>query len=118
MRAYAAGQSASLATADQVDTIPVVVRNAMRDGAFGISSALIYPPGSYARTTELIEMAKAMAPYHGGYITHMRSEDDSLFEAMDDVFCIAREGGVQLDIYHLKASGRRIRSVVERSRYS
>ena len=52
-------------------------------------------------------MAKAMAPYHGGYITHMRSEDDSLFEAMDEAFRIAGEGGVQLDIYHLKASGKR-----------
>ena len=52
-------------------------------------------------------MAKAMAPYHGGYITHMRSEGDSLFEAMDEAFRIAREGGVPLDIYHLKAAGRR-----------
>ena len=107
VRAYAAGQSASLATAAQVDTMRAVVRNAMRDGAFGISSALIYPPGSYARTAELIEMAKAMAPFHGGYITHMRSEGDSLFEAMDEAFRIAREGGVQLDIYHLKTASRR-----------
>ncbi|MBA3670932.1 MAG: D-aminoacylase [Gemmatimonadaceae bacterium] len=107
VRAYASGQSSSPATAAQVDTMRVVVRNAMRDGAFGISSALIYPPGSYAGTSELVEMAKAMAPYHGGYITHMRSEDDSLFEAMDEAFRIAREGGVQLDIYHLKASTKR-----------
>ena len=107
VRAYAAGQSAAPASAEQVDTMRAVVRNAMRDGAFGISSALIYPPGSYARTAELIEMAKAMAPFHGAYITHMRSEDDSLFEAMNEAFRIAREGGVQLDIYHLKASNRR-----------
>ncbi len=107
VRAYVAGQSSAPATAAQVDTMRAVVRNAMRDGAFGISTALIYPPGSYAGTAELIEMAKAMAPYHGGYITHMRSEDDSLFEAMDEAFRIAREGGVRLDIYHLKASNRR-----------
>ena len=107
VRAYAAGQSSAPATPAQVDTMRAVVRNAMRDGAFGISSALIYPPGSYAGTPELIEMAKAMAPYHGSYITHMRSEDDSLFEAMDEAFRIAREGGVPLDIYHLKASTRR-----------
>ena len=107
VRAYAAGQSSAPATAAQMDTMRAVVRNAMRDGAFGISSALIYPPGSYAGTAELVEMAKAMAPYHGAYITHMRSEDDSLFEAMDEAFRIAREGGVQLDIYHLKASGQR-----------
>ena len=83
-----------------------VVRHAMEDGAFGFSSALIYPPGSYATTIELIESAKAMSPYHGSYITHMRSEDDQLFEAMDEAFRIAREGNVSLDIYHLKASGR------------
>ena len=107
VRAYAVGQSAAPPTAAQLDTMRAVVRNAMRDGAFGISSALIYPPGSYAGTAELIEMAKAMAPYHGAYITHMRSEGDSLFEAMDEAFRIAREGGVQLDIYHLKTASRR-----------
>jgi dihydroorotase/N-acyl-D-amino-acid deacylase len=83
-----------------------VVRNAMADGAFGISSALIYPPGSYATTNELVEMAKAMSPYHGDYITHMRSEDSELFEAMDEAFRIGKEGGVTVDIYHLKAAGR------------
>jgi N-acyl-D-amino-acid deacylase len=107
VRAYAMGQSPGMPNDAQLDTMRAVVRNAMRDGAFGISTALIYPPGAYASTRELIEMAKAMAPYHGGYITHMRSEDDSLFEAMDEAFRIAREGGVRLDIYHLKASNKR-----------
>ena len=107
VRAYTMGQSTKTPTDAQMDTMRTVVREAMRAGAFGISSALIYPPGSYASTHELIEMAKAMAPFHGGYITHMRSEDDSLFEAMDEAFRIAREGGVRLDIYHLKASNRR-----------
>ncbi|HEY9227129.1 MAG TPA: D-aminoacylase [Gemmatimonadaceae bacterium] len=107
VRAYAMGQSPGPANAAQLDTMRAVVREAMKDGAFGISSALIYPPGAYASTSELIEMAKAMAPYHGGYITHMRSEDDSLYEAMDEAFRIAREGGVRLDIYHLKASNKR-----------
>ena len=107
VRAYAMGQTPGEAGAGQLDTMRAVVANAMRDGAFGISSALIYPPGSYASTRELIEMMKAMAPYHGGYITHMRSEDDSLFEAIDESFRIARESGVRLDIYHLKASNRR-----------
>jgi len=107
VRAYAMGQSPGEASAAALDTMRLVVREAMKAGAFGISSALIYPPGSYTSTRELIEMAKAMAPYHGGYITHMRSEDDSLFEAMDEAFRIAREGGVRLDIYHLKASNKR-----------
>jgi dihydroorotase/N-acyl-D-amino-acid deacylase len=107
VRAYVMGQAPGAPNAAQLDSMRAVVRNAMRDGAFGISSALIYPPGSYAGTPELIEMAKAMAPYYGGYITHMRSEDDSLFEAIDEAFRIAREGGVRLDIYHLKASNRK-----------
>lgn len=106
VRVYAMGQRRGEPTIAELDTMRMVVRNAMQDGAFGISSALIYPPGNYATTRELIEMARAMAPYHGGYITHMRSEDDSLFEAMDEAFRIAREGGVSLDIYHLKASER------------
>ncbi|MEX2178330.1 MAG: D-aminoacylase [Gemmatimonadaceae bacterium] len=107
VRAYAMGQRRGEPTPAELDTMRTVVRNAMQDGAFGISTALIYPPGSYAGTRELTEMAKAMAPFHGSYITHMRSEDDSLFEAMDEAFRIAREGGVTLDIYHLKASERR-----------
>ncbi len=107
VRAYAMGQRQGTPTAAELDTMRAVVRHAMEDGAFGISSALIYPPGSYATTNELIEEAKAMSPYHGSYITHMRSEDDSLFEAMDEAYRIAREGNVALDIYHLKAAGRK-----------
>ena len=107
VRAYAMGQKQGAPNAAELDTMRWVVRHAMEDGAFGISSALIYPPGSYATTAELIEEAKAMSPYHGSYITHMRSEDDSLFEAMDEAYRIAREGNVALDIYHLKAAGRR-----------
>jgi dihydroorotase/N-acyl-D-amino-acid deacylase len=107
VRAYVMGQTPGAPNAAQLDTMRRVVRDAMKDGAFGISTALIYPPGASAGTTELTEMAKAMAPFNGGYITHMRSEDDSLFEAMDEAFRIARDGGVRLDIYHLKASNKR-----------
>ena len=106
VRAYAKGQAQGPATAAELDTMRAVVRHAMEDGAFGLSSALIYPPGSYATTTELIESAKAMSPYHGSYITHMRSEDDDLFNAMDEAFRIGREGNVSVDLYHLKAAGR------------
>jgi N-acyl-D-amino-acid deacylase len=106
VRIYVMGQRRGDPSAAELDSMRLLVRTAMEDGAFGISSALIYPPGSYATTRELVEMAKAMAPYHGSYITHMRSEDDSLLEAMDEAFHIAREGGVPLDIYHLKASER------------
>ena len=80
---------------------------AMEDGAFGMASALIYPPNTFATTEELIEESKAMAPYGGVYITHMRSEADHLLEAVDEVIRISREGGVPGEIYHLKAAGTR-----------
>jgi N-acyl-D-amino-acid deacylase len=104
VRAYAVGQRQGAPTDAELDTMRSVVRHAMEDGAFGISSALIYPPGSYASSRELIEMAKAMSPYFGDYITHMRSEDDQLFEAMDEAFRIGKEGNVTVTIYHLKAA--------------
>jgi dihydroorotase/N-acyl-D-amino-acid deacylase len=88
-----------------LDSMLGAVRRAMADGAFGIASALIYPPNTFASTEELVEEAKAMAPYGGVYITHMRSEADKLLEAIDEAARIGREGGVAVEIYHLKAAG-------------
>ena len=105
VRAYAKGMTAGPATPAELDTMRRVVRDAMLDGAFGLGSALIYPPGNYASTEELIEEAKAMAPLGGLYITHMRSEGDKLVEAVDEAIRIGREGGVPVEIYHLKAAG-------------
>lgn len=105
VRAYAKGMAEGAATPAELDTMRAVVRRAMQDGAFGIGSALIYPPGSYASTHELVEEAKAMGPYGGVYITHMRSEGDRLLEALDEALTIGREGGVPVEIYHLKAAG-------------
>lgn len=105
VRAYAKGMAQGAATAADLDTMRRVVRDAMLDGAFGLGSALIYPPGNYAATEELIEQARAMAPYGGVYITHMRSEGDRLVEAVDEALRIGREGGVPVEIYHLKAAG-------------
>jgi dihydroorotase/N-acyl-D-amino-acid deacylase len=79
----------------------------MEDGAFGLASALIYPPGVFASTDELVELARAMAPAGGVYITHMRSEADQLLEAIDEALEIGRRGGVAVEIYHLKAAGQR-----------
>jgi dihydroorotase/N-acyl-D-amino-acid deacylase len=105
VRAYAKGMAEGPATAAELDTMRRVVRDAMLDGAFGLGSALIYPPGSYASTAELIDESKAMAPLGGVYITHMRSEGDRLIEAVDEAIRIGREGGVPVEIYHLKAAG-------------
>ncbi|HEV7704696.1 MAG TPA: D-aminoacylase [Gemmatimonadaceae bacterium] len=105
IRVYANGEAQGAPTAAQLDTMRRVTRDAMRDGAFGVASALIYPPGTYAGTHELGEIAKAMAPYHGVYISHIRSEGDSLLEAIDEALSIGRAGGVPVEIYHLKAAG-------------
>ncbi len=107
IRVYAKGEAQGAPTAAELDTMRAVTRRAMEDGAFGIGSALIYPPGNYAGTPELVEMAKAMAPFGGVYITHMRSEGDQLLEAIDEAIRIGRDGGVPVEIYHLKAAGKR-----------
>ncbi|MGH7551593.1 MAG: N-acyl-D-amino-acid deacylase family protein [Longimicrobiales bacterium] len=107
VRQYAKGLSQGPPTPAELDSMRKVVRWAMEGGAFGIATALIYPPANFATTQELIEAAKAMAPYGGVYITHMRSEADQYLEAIDEAIRIGREGGVPVEIYHLKAGGRR-----------
>ncbi|HEX7939913.1 MAG TPA: amidohydrolase family protein, partial [Gemmatimonadaceae bacterium] len=105
VRQYAKDMAQGPATPAELDTMRMVVKAGMEDGAFGVASALIYPPGNYAATEELIEQAKVMAPYGGVYITHMRSEGDRLVEAVDEAIRIGHEGGVPVEIYHLKAAG-------------
>ena len=107
VRTYVKGEAEGPSTAAEVDTMRALVRTAMEDGAFGVGSALIYPPGAYASTEELIELAKAASPFGGIYITHMRSEADRLLESIDEAFRIGKEGGVPVEIYHLKAGGLR-----------
>ena len=105
LRSFGMGMRMGAASGDAMDAMRTAMRNAMEDGALGLGTALIYPPGNYASTEELIEIAKAMAPYGGIYITHMRSEADQVLEAMDEALRIGREGGVPVEIYHLKAAG-------------
>jgi len=105
LREYGMGLRMGDATGAPLDSMRGAMRRAMEDGAFGLGTALIYPPGNYASTEELIEIAKAMAPYGGLYITHMRSEADKVLEGMDEAFRIGQKGGVPVEIYHLKAAG-------------
>jgi N-acyl-D-amino-acid deacylase len=93
------------ATPEELEQMAEQVRQAMEEGALGVASSLIYPPGSFADTAELIELVRAVAPYGGMYISHMRSEGDQLLEAVDELLTIARETGVRTEIYHLKAAG-------------
>lgn len=105
IREFGMGSTMGEATPAALDSMRAAVRRAMEDGAMGIASALIYPPNNFSSTSELIETAKAMAPYGGVYITHMRSEADRVLEAMDEAIRIGAEGGVPVEIYHLKAAG-------------
>ena len=107
IRAYVKGMDQGAPTKQELDTMRRIVREAMEDGAFGIASALIYPPDHFVGTSDLIELAKVMAPYGGVYISHIRSEADRLLEAIDEAIEIGRAGGVPVEIYHLKAAGRR-----------
>lgn len=107
IRMYVKGMAMGSPTDAEVKEMRRLVQNAMEDGAFGIASALIYPPGSFATTEELIEMSKAMAPYGGLYITHLRSEADKFLEGLDEAIEIGRKAGVPVEVYHLKAAGRR-----------
>ena len=107
IRQYVKGMAQGAPTPAETETMQTLVRQAMEDGAFGVASALIYPPGNYAATGELGAMAKAMAPYGGVYITHMRSEADQFLESIDEAIQIGRLGGVPVEIYHLKAAGQR-----------
>ena len=107
IRMYGKGLADGAATRAELDTMRAAMTRAMEDGAFGLASALIYPPGVFASTDELVEVAQAMAPYGGIYITHMRSEADQLLEAIDEALTIGRRAGVPVEIYHLKAAGQR-----------
>lgn len=107
LRAFAKGMEGGKATAAEIAQMQAAMREAMEDGAFGLASALIYPPGSYSDTEELIAAAKAMQPYGGTYITHMRSEADDIFPALDEAIRIGKEAGVPVELYHLKVAGRK-----------
>ncbi len=105
LRIYALGYADRPANADELDLMRKLTAQAMEEGALGISTALIYPPGSYAKTDELIELAKVAASYNGIYISHLRSEGNAFLEGVDELLTITREAKIWSEIYHLKAMG-------------
>jgi N-acyl-D-amino-acid deacylase len=105
VRIHALGYEDRPPTAEELDEMRGLVRQAMEEGALGIGSSLIYPPAFYADTDELIELAKVAAQYDGMYISHMRSEGNQLLEALEELITISREAGLAAEIYHLKAAG-------------
>lgn len=105
IREHVIGLEDRPATPVQMERMRELVRREMKDGALGIGSSLIYAPGFYASTEELIELCKVAAKYQGKYISHMRSEGNRLLEAVDELLRIAREADIPAEIYHLKAAG-------------
>lgn len=89
----------------ELDQMREITAKAMEDGALGVSSALIYQPGTYAQTDELVALAEVAARYHGIYISHIRNEGDREIEAIDELISIARRAKIPAEIYHLKESG-------------
>ena len=93
-------------TTAELARMEALVDQAMREGALGVGSSLIYAPADYARTDELIALARVAGRHGGMYISHIRDEGGGLLQAVDELLTIAREAGVPAEIYHLKASGR------------
>lgn len=106
LRIHELGYANRPPTADELARMKILVEQAMKEGALGVGSSLIYAPANYAPTEELIELCKAAAPFGGMYITHMRSEGNAIFEAVQETIRIAREAGLPAEIYHLKMAGR------------
>lgn len=90
----------------ELETMQKLMREAMEDGAFGVSSGLIYSPGCYADTDELVEVAKAIAPFGGFYETHMRNEGAGILDSIRESIEVGRRAGVAVEIAHHKISGR------------
>jgi N-acyl-D-aspartate/D-glutamate deacylase len=92
-------------TPEQMAKMREIVAKAMQAGSIGLSTALIYPPGTYAKTEEIIELAKVAAQYGGVYFSHMRNESGQLLEAIRETIRIGQEAHIPVHIYHLKAAG-------------
>lgn len=104
-RVYVLGRANRAPTPAELDQMRALTEKAMQDGALGVASALIYQPGNYAKTDELVALAQVAAKYHGIYISHIRDEGNHEMEAVDELISIARQAKIPAEIYHLKVSG-------------
>jgi N-acyl-D-amino-acid deacylase len=106
VREYVIGEDDRDPVPAEMDSMKLLVRQAMEEGAMGVGSSLIYPPAFFAKTNELIELCKEASKYNGMYISHMRNEGNKLFEAVNELIVIAKEANLPAEIYHLKAAGK------------
>lgn len=118
VRIHEIGYEDRAPTPEELERMKALVRTAMEEGAVGLASSLIYTPAFYAKTEELVELARVAAEYDGMYISHMRSEGNRLLESLDELITIAREAGIRAEVYHLKAAGQenwdKLDDVIER----
>lgn len=105
VRAHVIGYDDREPTPGELERMKALVQAAMTEGAVGVGAALIYPPGCYARTEELIELASVVGEHDGLFTAHLRSEGDRLLEALDELITIAEAAGVRVQAHHLKAAG-------------
>lgn len=106
VRIHTVGYDNRPPTAEEMDSMKLLVRQAMEEGAVGVSSALEYVPASFASAEELTELSRVAAEYDGMYISHIRNEDDTFLEAIDDFLRIPAATGIRSEIYHFKQVGR------------
>jgi N-acyl-D-amino-acid deacylase len=106
VRVHELGYANRAPSAEELERMKALIKQAMDEGAMGVTSALIYAPANYASTEELIELSKVAAASGGMYIAHIRSEGNSIFEAVNETIRIAREAKLPAEIYHLKFSGK------------
>jgi N-acyl-D-amino-acid deacylase len=106
VRIHEVGYDDRRATPAELDRMRALVDQAMREGALGVGSSLIYTPATFANTHELVALCEVAARYGGLYTSHIRSEADRLLEAVDEVIEISRRSGIRAEIYHLKQAGR------------
>ncbi len=106
VRIHTVGYDNRPPSAEEMDSMKLLVRQAMEEGAIGVSSALEYVPASFASTDELIELCRVAKEYDGMYISHIRNEDDTFLEAIDDFLKIPAATGIRSEIYHFKQVGR------------
>jgi N-acyl-D-amino-acid deacylase len=102
VRNYVLDKANRAPTAEELRQMKILVREAMQQGAMGLSTSLIYAPADYAKTEEIIALAKTASEYNGMYITHMRSESDYILKALNEAFRIAQSATIRTEIYHLK----------------
>ncbi len=105
VRIHELGYANRLPDAGELARMKALVVRAMEEGAMGVGSSLIYAPANYSDTHELTELCKAASPFGGMYITHMRSEGNAIFQAVNETITIAREANIPAEIYHLKMAG-------------